>query len=387
MIASASNRPANVDERIRSEMTGEIPVKSYKHLWEQYVSRENYETALRNATRHKGRSGRKGRRAKYYRDHMEELMPRIMRKATSFRPTHHRQIEIYDGIRRKKRTIVVPSMDEQVMHHMLVNVLKPIFMRPMYEHSYGSIPGRGAHLAKRQIERWIRHGGRNCKYVLKMDVRKFFDSVPHDKLKAMLRRVVRDERLMRVIDAVIDSAPGDVCIPIGFYTSQWFANFYLTGLDHYIKETLGAKYYVRYMDDMVIFGPNKRRLHRMRDAIAAYLRDELGLEMKSNWQVYLFDYVKRNGTRVGRDLDFMGFRFHRERVTLRRSIMLKLTRKAKRIGAKPRRTVYDARQMLSYLGWLDSTDTYGMFRRRVKPHVSFQCLRRRISRWQKRQKR
>lgn len=363
-------------------------MKSYGHLFEQFVSTENYELAVKNATKHKGGRKRKHRKARYVREHMDELRPFLVEYAANFQPVSHEPIEIYDGIRRKKRKIVVPSMQEQVVHHMLINVLKPILMAPMYEHSYGSIPDRGPHAGKRVIEKWVRKGDRGCKYVLKMDVRKFFDSVPHDRLRDMLSRVVRDKRLMRVIDAVIDSASGDKGIPIGFYTSQWFANFYLTGLDHHIKETLGVKRYMRYMDDMVVFGSSKRELHAIQRKVERYLNDVLGLEMKDNWQVYLFDYVKGNGRRVGRDLDYMGFRFYRDRTVLRRTIMLKCTRKAGRISKKVRefgrKTIYDVRQMLAYLGWLDATDTYEMYRRRVKPRVAFGSLKRYASRYQRR---
>lgn len=363
-------------------------MKSYGHLFEQFVSRENYELAVRNATKHKGSKRRKHRRARYIRDHMDELRPFLTAYAANFRPVHHEPIEIYDGIRRKQREIVVPTMREQVVHHMLINVLKPIFMGPMYEHSYGSVPDRGAHSGKRQVEKWIRNGGKECKYVLKMDIRKFFDSVPHERLRGMLSRVVRDGRLMKVIDAVIDSADGDRGIPIGFYTSQWFANFYLTGLDHYIKETLGVRYYIRYMDDIVVFGSSKRCLHALKREIERYVNDELGLEIKDNWQVFLFDYAKRDGKHIGRCLDFMGFRFYRDRTTLRRSIMLKCTRKSRRIAKKARRgrnrTIHDARQMLAYLGWIDATDTYGMYKRYVKPYVTFKTLKRYASRYQRR---
>lgn len=364
-----------------------VATKTYRHLWDEFASDENYRLAVRNACRHKTSKKRKYHKARYIMERADDLKPHIMLMAESPIPIPHTQVEIYDGIRRKKRLIVVPSIQEQVLHHMVINVLKPILMRSMYEHSYGSIPERGGHLAKKRLERWLRHGGKCCKYVLKMDVRKFFDSVPRDRLKAMLRHVVADERFMAVVDSIIDSGPGDVGIPIGFYTSQWFANFYLTGLDHFIKENLGAKYYMRYMDDMVILGPNKRALHKMREKIAAYLADNLGLEMKGNWQVYLFSYVRKDGTHVGRDLDYMGFRVWRNRVTLRRSIMLKCTRKARRVRKKVvvrgRKTVHDSRQMLSYLGWIDATDTYGMYCRHVRPYVSFQQMKRQVSRHDK----
>lgn len=179
----------------------------------------------------------------------------------------------------------------------------------------------------------------------------------------------------------------DTGIPLGFYLSQWLANWYLTELDHYIKEDLGAEYYIRYMDDMVIFGPNKRKLHKIRKEIEEYLKNNLGLEMKRNWQVFPFHYVKKDGSEIGRFLDFMGFRFYRDRVTLRKSILLKATRKAKRLSSKEKVTIHDARQMLSYLGWFSATDTYGIYKARIKPYINIQYLKRRVSNYDKREKR
>lgn len=351
---------------------------------EKYLSDANYNEAVRNACRHKGGKKRKYRKARKIKMHSEELKPYFLAEAANFKNDVHKPKYIYDGIRRKQRVILVPTMREQVIHHMVINVLKPIFMKGMYEHSYGSIPGRGAHSGKKHIEKWIRKGGRDVKYVLKMDVKKYFDSVPHDILKAKLAKLIHDKEFLTVLNEIVDASGTDRGIPIGFYTSQWFANWYLTELDHYIKEELGAKYYVRYMDDMIVFGSNKRKLHKMREKIEAYLNEKLGLQMKENWQVYLFDYVDKEGNHRGRDLDFMGFRFYRDRTILRRSIMFKATRKAKRLGRKARITIYDCRQMLSYLGWLDCTDTYSMYLKFIKPYVDFGYLKERESAYQNR---
>lgn len=363
-------------------------MKSYNHLFERYISEDNYRLAIRNATKHKGGKKRKYREARYYRDHPDDLMPKMLQYAENFHNDPHTPITIYDGLRRKQRKIIVPTMREQVVHHMVINILQPIFLRTMYEHSYGSIPGRGAHLAKRRIEKWIRTDKKGMKYCLKLDVRKFFDSIPHRILKDKLAALIHDKRFLSILITIVDATEGERGIPLGFYTSQWFANWYLEGLDHYIKEDLHAKHFVRYMDDMVIFGSSKRDLHRMLDRIQIYLEEQLGLSVKDNWQVYLFDYVKKDGTHVGRDLDFMGFRFYRDRTILRRSVMLKASRKARRICKKHRaRTVHDARQMLSYLGWIDATDSYGMYRRRIKPYVNFQAMKRRVGNYQKRENR
>ena len=367
-------------------------MKSYNHLMEEYLSEENYRLAVRNATKHKGGKKRKYRKARFFRDHVDELMPELLDYAEHFRNEEHTPKEIYDGIRRKCRHIIVPSMREQVVHHMVVNVLKPIFLKGMYEHSYGSLPNRGATRGrgrkkgtrggKETIEKWIRKDKKGMKYCLKMDIRKYFDSIPHEILKAKLAALIHDRAFLAILFEIVDAMPDGRGIPIGFYTSQWFANWYLSGLDHYIKEQLHARHYIRYMDDMVIFGGNKKELHRIRNEIERYLNEELGLEMKGNWQVFLFHYVRKNGKETGRFLDFMGFRFYRNRTTMRRSIMLKAARKAKRIGRKGRRkTIYDCKQMLSYLGWIDAADVYGMYRKRIKPYVNFQELRRRVGRY------
>ena len=362
-------------------------MKSYNHLMERFLSDDNYRLAVRNATIHKGGKKRKYRKERYYRDHVEEKKEEILDYAAHFHNQKHKPKLIYDGIRRKQRFIIVPTMPEQIVHHMIVNVLKPIFLRPMYEHSYGSIPGRGAHSAKARIEKWIRNDAENTKYCMKLDIKKYFDSIPHDILKAKFARLIHDDAFLSVLNELIEASGTDKGIPIGFYTSQWIANWYLTELDHYIKEELHATYSVRYMDDMVIFGSSKAELHEMRKKIEAYLNQRLGLRLKENWQIFLLDTVTEDGKHIGRDLDFMGFRFFRDRTLLRKSIMLKATRKARRICRKGHTTVHDSRQMLSYLGWLACTNTYGMYKKRIKPYVSFRCLKRHESTYQKIQNR
>lgn len=349
-------------------------MKSYNHLWETFISEENIKLAILNSSK-----GKRDRRdVREYFENTDVFIPAIRRYAEEFKNRPHKPKEINDGISQKKRLIMVPWYEEQVIHHMLVQVLEPIFMKGMYEHSYGSIPGRGAHNAKKVIESWIQHDKKNTKYYLKMDVRKYFNTVPHDILKKKLSKIIHDDRFLKVLFEVIDVC--DVGIPIGFYTSQWLANWYLTGLDHYIKEELKAVHYVRYMDDMVIFGSNKKKLHKMRTEIEKYLNNKLGLEMKDNWTVERFSYITKDGEERGRDLDFMGFRFYRNRTVLRRSVLLKATRKARRIYKKGKTpTVYECRQMLSYMGWFGCTNTYNVFQQRVRPYVNIRKMKALVS--------
>ena len=358
-------------------------MKSYNHLYEQYISDPNIEVSTINSSK-----GKRKRNAVefYYKDGaVTDKGKKKTKKYASygnFKNFKHVSIEIYDGITRKKRVIIVPRYQEQIVHHMVVNTLIPIFSKGMYEHSYESLPNRGSHKGKKVIERWIRTDPEHCKYCLKMDIRKFFDSIPHDILLEKLHNLIHDEKFMSILEEIISVT--DVGLPLGFYTSQWLSNWYLQDLDHYIKEDLGADHSMRYMDDMIIFGSDKEDLHRKKDRIDIFLKEHLGLKLKDNWQVFRFDYITPDGKHKGRFLDYMGFRFYCDRTTMRKTIMLKATRKAKKLSKKDKPTIYDMRQIMAYLGWIDCTDTYGMYCMWIKPYVDFQKCKRRMSKYDKR---
>ena len=343
-------------------------MKSYNHLYEAYISDDNIRLAIKNACKHK--LNRK--RFRELHDNPDKYIEWIRKQAINYKNDHHTPVIIYDGIQRKKRTIIVPTFREQIVHHMVVNILKPIIMKSMYEHSYGSIPDRGATLGAKRIRRWLKDS-KGTRYCLKMDIKKYFDSVPHEIVTRKLAEQIHDQRFLSILLEIVNV--NEKGLPLGFYTSQWLANWYLTGLDHYIKEVLKAPYYIRYMDDMIIFGSNKRKLHKMRQAIADYLKKYLGLELKGNYQVFPIK---------SRALDFMGFRFYRYRTTLRRTILYKACRKAKRLFKKDKPTIYDIKQFMSYLGWFKQTDTYNVFCDRVTRYINIQYMKRRVSRYDRR---
>ena len=340
---------------------------SCRHLMDDFLSDGNIKLAIMNAS--KGKRSRASVRPLV--QDPDTWIPVIREYALHFRNSKHVPKTINDNGHGKQRTIIVPVFMEQVVHHMLVNKLKPIIMRGMYEHSYGSVPGRGIHLAKKRIERWLHNDRRGTKYFLKMDIRKFFASMPNEMLKKRIARNVKDPDFLRILYEVIDVQQG---LPLGFYTSQWLANWYLQDLDHFIKEKLHAHHYVRYMDDMVIFGSNKRELHRFRREIEVFL-NKMGLRLKDSWCVARFVHGK-SGKEFGRDLDFMGFRFYRNRTVLRRSIMIRATRLARHM----KKTVSNARRFMSYLGWFTHTDTYNVFRKWIRPYLDIRRLKIKIAR-------
>lgn len=344
-------------------------MKTYKHLWENLVTEDNVINAILNAS--KGNMKRK--KLDEMKNNPEKYVSTVQKWITYFVPIKHTPKIINDGISAKKREIIVPTVKEHIVQHAVMNVLKPIFMHGMYEHSYASVPQRGCHKGARTVEKWIKHGGKNIKYCLKMDIKKYFDSISQDILINKLSKKIRDERFLKLLMNIISITPHG--LPLGFYTSQWFANFYLQDFDHFVKEKLGVKYYIRYMDDIVIFHSNKRELHRIFDEISRYLKDELSLAVKGNWQIFRF-HTKQN---KGRFLDFMGFRFYRNKTTLRWKILLKATRKARRIKKKSRATIHDARQMLTYIGWIDFTNCYSYYCKHIKSCINIRSLKKIIS--------
>lgn len=295
-------------------------------------------------------------------------------KTNTFTKQKHNREVINEASCRKTREVQKPSyLYEQPAHHAIIQALMPAFMRGMYELSCGSIPGRGAHYGKKFIKKWIDKDPKNCKYILKFDIRHFFETVPHRKLKKALKKKIRDKEILKKVFTIIDSC--EKGLPIGYYTSQWFANFYLTPLDHFIKEQLHIKHMIRYMDDVVCFGRNKKELHKAKARIETYLREELGLEMKGDWQVFRFDYKARDGKRKGRPLDFMGFKFYRDKITVRKSILHRTRRKVNKIKRKGKVTWKDAASLLSRMGYIKHSDTYGYYLKYIKPVVSIKVLK------------
>lgn len=353
-------------------------MKTYRHLYAEIISDKNIELAIKEACKSRKKSTKKMKRLNKLKNHPEKV--RIVRGwVESYEPMRRIPHEIYDGLARKKRQIYVPSVRETVVQHAVVQVLNKYLMKGVYEHTYAAIKGRGQHMAKNYIERYIRDNPKNVKYYLKMDIKQYFPSVPQEKLIAKLASEVKDTRTVELVRKILYASEDG--IPLGYYISQWFANYYLRDLDHKIKDMARKDLYVRWMDDMVIFSGNKRNLHRYRDAISEMLAS-LGLKLKDNWRIQRFDHPKG-----GSFLDFMGFRFYRKRTTLRRSIYYRICRKARRISKKEKPTIYEMKQFISYIGWIDHSDVYGSYGKHVKPYVNIQYLKRRISNYDKRKER
>ena len=284
----------------------------------------------------------------------------------------------------KRRKIFMPEIHEQWLHHIIVLVLEPIITATAYPYSCGSFPKRGAHYGKKQLLKWIK-SGKGIRYFAKIDIRHFYDNIQLKILMRELRIRIKDEWFLFIIELCLQGF--DKGVPLGFYISQWLANYLLEPLDKFITETLGLKKDVRYMDDVVMYSDNKKILHQAIAAIKQFIGRRFRLKLKDNYQVCKFDYTKR-GKVIGRPVDFMGFLFYRNRTGIRKSIMLSATRLATQMHkAKEAGRGYFAKHieaMLSYMGWFSCTDTYDCYRFRVKPLICVRRLKKIISKLKRR---
>lgn len=229
----------------------------------------------------------------------------------TLRVGNYHYFEIFDP---KKRTICAASFEERIVHHAVMNVCKERFERHLIFDTYATREGKGVYAA---IDR-ARGALLKYRYVAKLDVRKYFDSINHDVLKNKLARLFKDRALLQLFGRIIDSyeVTPNVGIPIGNLTSQYFANYYLSALDHYIKEVLRVPVYVRYMDDMLLFADNRSDLQAIVVKVQSYLADNLHLSLKPA-QICNVNY----------GVSFLGYKLFPHRMLLNRRSKVRLVKK------------------------------------------------------------
>lgn len=237
---------------------------------------------------------------------------------------------IKDGLSGKERELQIPSFyPDQCAHHAIMQILIPIIKKSSYYWSCANIPKRGIDLACKGVERATMRDIKHAKYCVKMDISKFYPSIPHDKLKARLREKIKDEKALRIIDMVIDShKPG---LPIGNYTSPWLAELFLQPLDNLIKQKHKIRHYVRYADDLVMVDNNKRKLRKALYDIFDFVNG-LGMNVKHDYQLFRIQRnCKERKHRRGRKIDFVGRCFGIRFTTIRKRRALALMRQSRHI--------------------------------------------------------
>ena len=285
-------------------------------------------------------------------------------KAGTYRTSEYSTFTIYEP---KERIIFrLPYYPDRIVHHAVMNVLEPIWLSVFTADTYSCIKKRGIHAAAKKLRHVIDKDKQGCTYCLKIDIRKFYPSVNHDVLKSIVRRKLKDTRLLKLLDEIIDSAEG---LPIGNYLSQYLANLMLTYFDHWVKEVKKVRYYFRYADDIVVLHSDKKVLRGLLAEFETYIADETKLQVKDNKQI--FPVGKDHRDRHGRGIDFLGFVFYLNETRLRKRIKQNLCRKCAQL--LKRKNPIDAKDfkqaIASWWGWCKYSDSdYFINKLNVKIH-------------------
>lgn len=222
--------------------------------------------------------------------------------------------------------------------------------------TYSSIKNRGLHTAAMAIRRDLDMYPEKTKYCLKIDITKYYPSIDNNILFDKLKRKFKDNKLLNLLHIIIFSM-GDKGQPIGSLWSQFAGNFYLSELDHLLKEKYDVEFYYRYCDDLVILSSDKYFLHKTRATIF-FVLSNLKLNMKNNYQV--FNIEKRG-------IDFLGYRFYPNYTILRKRTLNNMITKTKKLINKPILNYSDVCTIASYVGILKYCNGYKLFCKYIKP--------------------
>ena len=278
-------------------------MKRYNNLFDKIVNINNLYLADKKARKNK--SNRND--IKQFDQNKEELLKKLQQDLINgtYKTSEYNTFIIREP---KERLIFrLPYYPDRIVHHAVMNIMEPIWVSIFIKNTYSCIKHRGIHEALQDVREALKDID-NTTYCLKLDIRKFYPSIDHEVLKSIIRKKIKDQRLLQLLDEIIDSAEG---VPIGNYLSQFFANVYLTYFDHWIKEQKQVKYYFRYADDIVILHNDKEYLWKLFEEMKQYI------------------------------------------ATLKLSFKRSMCRKAARLGKKKHITVEDYKQeMCSHIGWL-----------------------------------
>lgn len=341
-------------------------MKRLGHIFDKICSLENLLDAHRNARKDKSyykEVRMVDRDPVFYMSQIREMLINGTYQVSQY------SIEVITDSGKERTLMKLPYYPDRVIQWAIMLQIKSVFHRVFTNFSCASVEGKGIHWASRLTDKYLKKDPEGTKYCLKIDIRHFYPSVNHDTLKQLLRRKFKDPKLLDLMDQIVDSVSGPTGIPIGSYLSQYFANYYLTYFDHWLKENLGIEYVVRYADDITIYAKDKETLRRYKELIDEYLKDNLQLELKGNWQIFP----------VGaRGVDFVGYRHYHNKKILRKRTYKAMKKSLVKLYKKCCKGVMmnlrEWSMINSYLGWIKWCSNKILIRRYFKPLLLYSEL-------------
>ena len=321
-------------------------MKRISNLYASIISMDNLRLADKKARRGKSFYSSVQEHDKHAEEDLLQLHESL--KNHTYRTSEYKTFTIYEP---KERFIsVLPYYPDRIVHHAIMNIMEPIWIKTFTYNTYSCIKGRGIDGCAKQVSKIIDKYKDKPLYCLKFDIKKYYPSIDHDVLKAIIRKKIKDKELLDLLDEIIDSAPG---VPIGNYLSQFFANLNLCYLMHDINEKLKIDC-TEYADDIVLYADNKEVLWKaFFDYIKPYIEDKLHLRVKDNWQVFPVPINRYN--RHGRALDYVGYKFYKDQKLLRKRIKYNLCAAAKHttnLNEKAKK-----QKLAGWLGWCKHSDS------------------------------
>ncbi|MCD8081644.1 MAG: RNA-directed DNA polymerase [Bacteroides sp.] len=288
-------------------------MKRYGFLFDRICDYDNLVAAAEHAS--DGKSEHKSVRAFYdnFEDNIQALRQELI--TGTYKTSDY---EVFVKYEPKERLISKLPFRDRVLQWAIALIVGEIWERTYIRDTYAGIKKRGVHDLKRRLEASLHKDPEGTVYGLQIDIQKYYHSIDHQILKRILREKLKDQRLLELLDGIVDSVPGDVGIPIGNYMSTFFANLYLSELDHLLKEVYGVRYYYRYSDDMVLLAGNKPQLHSWRVTIINYLKEKRKLTVKPNHQVFPVE---------SRGIDVVGYLVYEKYSRIRKETKKRLCRK------------------------------------------------------------
>lgn len=256
--------------------------KTFNGLWLSIVSFENLYKGYQEARKLKRFRSEILRYEKNLEERLIDTQNRLIWHAWS--PGKWKSFITYEP---KKRVIQAPPFTDRVVHHALVRVIEPLFEKKFIYDSYACRKDKGTHAAHSRVVEFLRSFSAKRCYVLQTDIRSYFPSIDHDVLMGLLQRTIRDKNTLWLLNKIVRKSGFEGRgIPIGALTSQLFANIYLNELDHFVKDDLGIKRYLRYMDDALFFSSEKASLKDILIEVRDFLRNKLKLELNPKTHIY-----------------------------------------------------------------------------------------------------
>lgn len=333
-------------------------MKRYNNLFDKIISLENLYLADEKAR--KGKLNTYG--VKVHDQKKTENLQKLhqMLKDGTYKTSEYFVFKIYEP---KERIIYrLPYFPDRIVHHAIMNVLESIWVKTFTTDTCACIKQRGTMEAYRKMKKYLKDE-KGTAYCLKIDVRKFYPSIDHDCLKKIVRRKIKDKRLLNLLDEIIDSAPG---VPIGNYLSQYFANLYLAYVDHKIKENLHVKYYIRYADDMVFLDESKEKLSQILYQVEQLL-NEIKLKLKDNQQIFPVGLNKKDLHKRG--IDFVGFVFYHKQILIRKRIKQSFARKCAHINKLNISDKQYKQNIAAWLGWAKYSNANNLKHKLIKRNI------------------